>query len=58
MFTNFPGQLELPQIHDFARDSPQGLDRWKRQLVSVLRDGHALLTTLNEGAALSGSIVT
>ena len=27
----------------------QGLDRWKRQLVSVLRDGHALLTTLNEG---------
>ena len=27
----------------------EGLDRWKRQLVSVLRDGHALLTTLNEG---------
>ena len=31
---------------------PQGLDRWKRQLVSVLRDGHCLLTTLNEGAGL------
>ncbi|CAE7213955.1 ALKBH2 [Symbiodinium sp. CCMP2592] len=27
----------------------EGLDRWKRQLVSVLRDGHCLLTTLNEG---------
>ena len=38
--------------------SLQGLDRWKRQLVSVLRDGHALLTTLNEGATLSGSMVT
>jgi len=27
----------------------EGLDRWKRQLVSVLRDGHCLLTALNEG---------
>ncbi|CAE7023242.1 ALKBH3 [Symbiodinium natans] len=27
----------------------RGLDRWKRQLVAVLRDGHSLLTTLNEG---------
>jgi len=33
----------------------QGLERWKRQL-SVLRDGHALLTTLNEGVEICGSI--
>ena len=27
----------------------QGLDRWKRQLVVALHDGHKLLTCLNEG---------
>mmetsp|Transcript_136005 Transcript_136005/g.322259 ORF Transcript_136005/g.322259 Transcript_136005/m.322259 type:complete len:396 (+) Transcript_136005:56-1243(+) len=27
----------------------EGLDRWKRQLVTAFRDGHALLVTLNEG---------
>lgn len=34
----------------------QGLERWKRQLTSVLRDGHALLTTLNEGVDHCGCI--
>jgi hypothetical protein len=39
-----------------APELDQGLERWKRQLMSVLRDGHALLTTLNEGVEMCGSI--